>query len=241
MAVSQAQLFGGELVALGPRHGDRGRRRRAEHREGGGVHFHIARRHLGIPRRLRPRHYLTLRQHHRLAPEGPCSLEHIRGCPGRAEGHLDEAGAVPDIFAFGPNGFQAPLKITKVAAGHYRGRLPIGENQGLFRVRPLADSRAFPEVGFYRQEDEMQEFGNNEPLLRQIAAATGGRFNPSPRDVFEASGRSIRSSMELWPGLLALALLLNLAELVLRKWKGLMERCICARKWHRRLLSRRQK
>ena len=27
----------------------------------------------------------------------------------------------------------------------------------------MTDSRAFPEVGFYRQEDEMQEFGNNEP------------------------------------------------------------------------------
>ena len=29
--------------------------------------------------------------------------------------------------------------------------------------------------------------------------------------------------MELWPGLLALALLLNLAELILRKWKGVAE------------------
>jgi hypothetical protein len=29
--------------------------------------------------------------------------------------------------------------------------------------------------------------------------------------------------MQLWPGLLALALLLNLSELVLRKWKGLLE------------------
>jgi hypothetical protein len=29
--------------------------------------------------------------------------------------------------------------------------------------------------------------------------------------------------MNLWPGLLALALLLNLVELVLRKWRGLLE------------------
>jgi hypothetical protein len=29
--------------------------------------------------------------------------------------------------------------------------------------------------------------------------------------------------MELWPGLLAFAVLLNLAELILRKWKGLLE------------------
>jgi hypothetical protein len=69
----------------------------------------------------------------------------------------------------------------------------------------------------------MQEYGNNEELLKQIAASTGGRFNPSPRQVFDASGHSIRTSMQLWPGLLALALLLNLSELVLRKWKGLLE------------------
>jgi hypothetical protein len=29
--------------------------------------------------------------------------------------------------------------------------------------------------------------------------------------------------MELWPGLLALALALNLAELILRKWKGVLQ------------------
>jgi Ca-activated chloride channel family protein len=69
----------------------------------------------------------------------------------------------------------------------------------------------------------MQEYGNNEALLKQIAAATGGRFNPAPRQVFDAGGHSIRTNMQLWPGLLALALLLNLAELVLRKWKGLLD------------------
>jgi hypothetical protein len=145
----------------------------------------------------------------------------------RLSRNVDEPGAagarIPDVFAFGPNGFQVPLKVTKVAAGHYRGRLAIGQNQGLFRVRPLAESRAFPEVGFYRQEDEMQEYGNNEQLLRQIAVSTGGRYNPRPSDVFDAAGRTIRTTMELWPGLLALALLLNLVELVLRKWKGLLE------------------
>jgi len=136
---------------------------------------------------------------------------------------IDDPAAIPDIFVLGPDGFQAPLKIGKIAAGHYRGKVIIGQAQGLFRVRPVADSRAFPEVGFYRQEDEMREYGSNEELLKQIAAATGGRFNPAPQQVFDASGHSIRTSMQLWPGLLALALLLNLVELVLRKWKGLLE------------------
>jgi Ca-activated chloride channel homolog len=141
----------------------------------------------------------------------------------RLSRNVEEPGTVPDIYAFGPDGFQSPLKVTKVAAGHYRGKLGIGQNQGLFRVRPLADSRAFPEVGFYRQEDEMLEYGNNEFLLREIATATGGHFNPSPKAVFDAGSRSIRTRMDLWPGLLALAILCNLAELILRKWKGVLE------------------
>ncbi|MGD0772994.1 MAG: VWA domain-containing protein [Candidatus Solibacter sp.] len=141
----------------------------------------------------------------------------------RLSRNVEEPAQTPDIFVLGPDGFHAPLKMGKVAAGHYRGRLGIGQNQGLFRVRPLVDSRAFPEVGFYRQEDEMQEYGNNEQLLRQIATSTGGRFGVKAGDVFEAAGRSIPANMELWPGLLALALALNLLELVMRKWKGLLE------------------
>lgn len=141
----------------------------------------------------------------------------------RLSKNVAEPSAIPDVFVIGPNGFRAPLKVSKVAAAHYRGRVGIGQTQGLFRVRPVADSRAFPEVGFYRQEDEMMEYGNNEPLLRQIAAATGGRFHPTPSQVLDAQGRSIAAVMQLWPLLLAVAVLLNLLELVLRKWKGLLE------------------
>jgi hypothetical protein len=141
----------------------------------------------------------------------------------RLSHNVEEPAKLPDIFVFGGEGFRAELKVSKVAAGHYRGHLGVGTNQGLFRVRPLEDSRAFPEVGFYRQEDELREFGKNSELLRQIAEATGGRFGVSPAKVFEAGGRTIPSTMELWPGLLGFALALNLLELVLRKWKGIIE------------------
>ena len=137
--------------------------------------------------------------------------------------NVPEPETIPDIFVIGPDGFQAPLNVSKVAAGHYRGNLDIGQQQGLFRVRPVAESRAFPELGFFRQEDELMGYGNNEPLLKEIADATGGHFDPAPGDIFDPQGRSIRSQMELWPGLLALALLLNLLELVMRKWKGLVD------------------
>ncbi|MBV9503986.1 MAG: VWA domain-containing protein [Acidobacteriia bacterium] len=147
----------------------------------------------------------------------------------RLSSNVPEPDVVPDIYVLGPGDFRAPLKVTKIANAHYRGRLAIAQNQGLFRVRPLADSPAFPEVGFYRPEDEMLEYGNNEQLLRQVASATGGRYQPTPQQVFDAGGRSTSTTMDLWPLFLALAVLLNLAELVMRKSKGLME----SLGWHR--------
>jgi Mg-chelatase subunit ChlD len=129
---------------------------------------------------------------------------------------------VPAIYVMGPDGFQKAINVQKVAEGAYRGRLAIGSRQGLFRIRPVEDSRIFPEIGLYRQEEELTQYGSNEQLLKQVAEFTGGRFNPSPAQVFDAGGRSIASTLRWWPGLLALALVLNLMELVLRKWPGLL-------------------
>ncbi len=130
---------------------------------------------------------------------------------------------VPDIFIFGPNGFQKPVVVKKVAEGAYRGEVAIGSRQGLFRIRPLEESRIFPETGIYREEEELTQYGSNEPLLRQVASFTGGRFDPSPDQVFDSGNKRLYTSLQLWPGLLGAAILLNLAELILRKWRGILE------------------
>jgi Ca-activated chloride channel family protein len=137
--------------------------------------------------------------------------------------NVDDPATLPDIFIFGPDGFRQPIKIVKVSAGNYRGETVVGQRQGLFRIRPVNETRAFPEVGIYREEAELSDYGSNQFLLKSIAASTGGRFNPPLKQIFENGGRSIQSTMELWPGLLGCAVLLSLAELVMRKWKGLME------------------
>ena len=103
------------------------------------------------------------------------------------------------------------------AAKSYRGTIHIGDLQGLFRIRPLDESRAFPEVGFYRPEQELLDYGSNEFLLRSVSQFTGGRFNPAPKQVFDSAGRSESSTLRLWPMLLGLAIALNLAELLMRK------------------------
>ena len=137
---------------------------------------------------------------------------------------VPEPAKIPAIFAIGTDGFQKPVEVKKTAAGTYRGRLQIGSRQGLFRIRPVEDSRAFPEVGLYRPEAELTEYGSNPLLLKQVAEFTGGRFEPSAKDAFDPGNRSLNTMLSLWPGLLALALALNLAELLMRKWNGVFQR-----------------
>jgi hypothetical protein len=135
---------------------------------------------------------------------------------------VEEPASAPEIFVFGPDGFRKPMEVKKVAAGTFRGRLPIGNREGLFRARPVEESRAFPEIGMYRPEAELEDYGSNEVLLKQVAQFTGGRFQPNPSSIFQPGPRSIETTLQLWPGLLGLALLLGLTELVMRKWKGVV-------------------
>ena len=137
---------------------------------------------------------------------------------------LKDPPSIPDIFVVGPGGFRKPLEVRKVADGAYRGIAPVDGAQGLFRVRALDESGAFPETGVYLQEQELSDFGSNEELLRNLASFTGGRFQPAPEDVFDSEGRAVQSTMVLWPILLLLAIVLNLAELVLRKWRAIFAR-----------------
>ncbi len=135
---------------------------------------------------------------------------------------VDEPAKVPEVFVLGPDHFQHSVDVSKVADRTYRGRVHIGDRQGLFRIRPLAELRAFPEVGYYVPEQELLDQGSDEFLLREIASYTGGRFNPSPAQVFDTGGRSQPSSMRLWPLFLAAAIGFNLAELIMRKGRALV-------------------
>ncbi len=135
----------------------------------------------------------------------------------RLQAGQDLAGPPPPLYVIGPDGFQKAVALERLAPASYQARIPIENRHGLFRVRAASDLDKFPEVGFYREEAELAEYGSNQELLRQIAASTGGRFNPAPQQWFEAGGRSVTTNMDLWPGLLALALLMNLLELAARK------------------------
>lgn len=135
---------------------------------------------------------------------------------------IPEPATIPPIYVFGPADFHQAIPVKKIAAGTYQGRLKIGARQGFFRVLPAQESRAFPETGLYRPEAEMMEYGSNQNLLKQVAAFTGGRFEPEPSAVFTGTGKTIPTTLTLWPVFLALAIVASLTELVMRKWKGVV-------------------
>jgi Ca-activated chloride channel homolog len=136
---------------------------------------------------------------------------------------VSEPQAIPQIFVIGPNGFEKPIEVHQAAPRVYTGRLHVGRLRGLFRIRPVSDSTAFPEIGLYRQEEERQDCGSNKALLQQISNLTGGRFNPAPSAIFDTGGRPVYSTWQLWPAFLGLAIALTIAELVARKWSGLVQ------------------
>jgi Ca-activated chloride channel family protein len=136
---------------------------------------------------------------------------------------LAEPDRIPQIFALGPSGFEKPVAVQKTASGVYHGRVHVGNLTGLFRVRPVSESTAFPEIGLYRPQEELQDYGSNEALLKQISSLTGGRFNPPLDSVFDPSGRTLYSAWQLWPFLLFAAIALTVSELIVRKWSGLIQ------------------
>lgn len=123
---------------------------------------------------------------------------------------------VPAVYALGPEGYRH-VATPKAVAGEFEVRFPAQGLHGLFRIRPAERSRAFPEVAHYRENSELQRYGADAELLESIAAATGGRPNPAPEEIFQTGGRTVPRWMDLWPLLLALAIVLNLVELLARK------------------------
>lgn len=147
----------------------------------------------------------------RLSPAGDEIIVSYRGDPDLLD------GAATELLAVGPGGYRASAELERASAGLLEARFDPGQADGLFRFRTSGSDSTLPETALLRRNEELDRFGSNPGLLRAAADATGGRFNPAPEDVFRSDGRSVIDRLELWPALLALALLLNLLELLARK------------------------
>ena len=68
--------------------------------------------------------------------------------------------------------------------------------------------------------EELRIRPTNIELLKEIARATGGVFDPAPAEVFAPQGETVPRTTPLWPGLLAAAALLLVADVAIRRYFG---------------------
>jgi uncharacterized protein YegL len=123
-------------------------------------------------------------------------------------------------FFFGPSGEKGPLRWHKSGSG-YQASAAVKWMPGLWVVRPEDESRSMPETAVIARDAESPG-AVNEHLLRDIAAITGGVYNPTFSGAPEPRKPRPRHIL-LWPLLLWLAIGLMLVELAARKMSSIKD------------------
>lgn len=119
-----------------------------------------------------------------------------------------------------PDGKTVEATLEQTGPGRYEASIPawqtgdyivnVTERGGSGSAHDMATgSLAYPE--------EYRTIGANLPLLRQIAEASGGKFNPAPEDVFARTPRTERRYTDLWRFLTLMALLLLPLDIAIRR------------------------
>jgi Mg-chelatase subunit ChlD len=126
-------------------------------------------------------------------------------------------GLQPQLRVEGPGNSVTTVRIPQVGPGAYEVRVPLrSDGSYVFRTAdPLAGStmRSLE----YSYPDEYHFYPPNTKLLRTISSETGGTYDPQPQDVFNTEGEVVAYRTPLWPWLASLALILFLADVLLRR------------------------
>jgi Mg-chelatase subunit ChlD len=138
---------------------------------------------------------------------------------------FDLAGAEIDATATarvrGPSGEVYIVPMNRVSGDRFAASVPLAD-AGAYWVSVTVDngdgSRITSSSGAVSAYEE--EFAFREPdgtLGTDIAALTGGRLDPDPRQVFDPAPVRGRAEVSIWPWLVAIALALFLIDVAMRR------------------------
>ena len=111
---------------------------------------------------------------------------------------------------------ESEIELAQVAPGRYEARLPLAsdaEARFLWSDRDDAIERTLVPV----VSAERRYRPADDEALRGLATATGGVHEPAMADLFDPGDQTVTRPLRLWPGLAALALLLYLVNMLLRR------------------------
>jgi hypothetical protein len=120
-----------------------------------------------------------------------------------------------------PNKERTVIDLEQVAPGRYRGRFPAPQ-EGVYLVG-MAQRRNEQVVGsqlaglVVPYARELRDLGVDETFLRELAELTGGGALEDSRGAFLKGRRQSRVAVEIWPWLVAIAGVMLLPEIALRR------------------------
>ncbi len=127
---------------------------------------------------------------------------------------LNELDAEVRVVA--PSGNASVVELRQSGPGFYEATLPLDE-RGSYVFRLTGDDGGVSRVLPYSYPDEHHFYPPDNELLGELAASTGGIFDPDASDIFATGNESIVRPAPMWPYLAVVALLLYFTDLLLRR------------------------
>ncbi len=126
-----------------------------------------------------------------------------------------------ELTVINPQLQRQTLTMSQSAPGRYENHFPLPQS-GSYHMEIAVKQNG---QTLYRQSrglmrgysDELRIRPTNDDLLREVADASGGRFNPTPEELFKPTGATASRPTPLWPWLLAIAAFLLILDVALRR------------------------
>jgi hypothetical protein len=132
----------------------------------------------------------------------------------------------PRVRVTQPGGEASVVPLRQTAPGQYHARVPLvraGAAPWRFELLPGPGitpgelDRAGTRSLFYAYSDEYRSLPADVALLRAVSEQTGGAFAPDAAEIFRLRGDGGVTERPLWPWFAALALVLYLLDLLVRR------------------------
>jgi uncharacterized protein YegL len=133
----------------------------------------------------------------------------------------DQPARPPELKSIDPAGVEQELTVVRRGLGTYRAELPL-ERLGPYafeaqrRGERGAVERAYASLSRTYMEEYLSA-GSNPRLLDAAVRTTGGRLNPTAKDVYAPGRQEREQRTEHWPPFVYLALGLFLLEVLVRR------------------------
>ncbi len=123
----------------------------------------------------------------------------------------------PQVRVMGPDQKLVSVDLPQVGPGEYESRIHLDKDDTYVFRAAVEGAVGTTRTLEYSYPAEYHFYPPDIPKLRTISAATGGKFQPEPGEIFNPNGESREYPTSLWPWLAATVLGLFIIDILLRR------------------------